>query len=105
MKLTELAQKLAVLGYPATYSHFDSVQVPPFICYLVTDVDSFSADNKVISESFHVDIELYVATKNLTAEQAIKNMLNANELPWDYDEVFIKTEGVFKCTFSITLIN
>lgn len=105
MKLSELKQKLDALGYPAAYSHFNSAKEPPFICYLVTDVDTLSADNKVISESLHVDIELYVATKNLTAEQAIKDMLNENELPWTYDEVFIKDEGVFKCTFSITLNN
>ena len=48
MTLTQLAQKLLALGYPVAYSHFKSIQVPPFICYLVVDGDTFSADNKPI---------------------------------------------------------
>ena len=104
MTLTQLAQKLLTLGYPVAYSHFKSVQVPPFICYLVVDGDTFTADNKPIHESSFVDIELYVKEKNLVAEGKIKAMLIENELSWSYDEQFIESEGVFKCTFSITLI-
>lgn len=104
MTLPELAQKLLALGYPVAYSHFKSKKEPPFICYLVIDGDTFSADNKPIHESTDVDIELYVVDKDLAAEKKIKDMLTENELPWTYDEQFIKDEGVFKCTFSITLI-
>jgi hypothetical protein len=104
MTLTQLAQKLLALGYPVAYSHFKSVQVPPFICYLVVDGDTFSADNKPIHESSFVEIELYVKDKNLVAEGKIKAILTENELSWSYDEQFIESEGVFKCTFSITLI-
>lgn len=102
--LEELAQKLKKLGYPVAYSHFKSVKTPPFICYLIENGDTFSADNTVLSESTYVDIELYVVNKDLNAEKKIKDMLKENKLSWGYDEVFIKDEGVFKCTFSITLI-
>lgn len=109
MTLTQLALKLLELGYPVAYSHFVSTEKnpapsPPFICYLVVDSDTFSADNKPIHEYSYVDIELYVKEKNLIAEGKIKVMLTENELSWSYDEQFIETEGVFKCTFSITLI-
>lgn len=105
MTLTELAQKLKALGYPVAYSHFKSTQAPPFICYLVVDGDTFTADDTVTSESTYVDIELYSSTKNLVAEGKIKTMLKENELPWSYDEIFINDEGVFKCTFSIQIDN
>ena len=109
MTLTQLAQKLLNLGYPVAYSHFVNTEknpapMPPFICYLVVDGDTFSADNKPIHELTFVDIELYVVTKNLAAEKKIKDMLEINELSWSYDEQFIESEGVFKCTFTITLI-
>jgi len=103
--LSELAQKLKALGYPVAYSHFKSAQVPPFICYVAPDSDTFNADNKPLAEMENVDIELYAVNKDLAAEKKIKEMLKENELPWSYDEIFIKDEGVFKCTFSITLIN
>ncbi|WP_421927640.1 hypothetical protein [Lysinibacillus capsici] len=105
MTLPELTQKLKALGYPVAYSHFKSTQAPPFICYLIVDGDTFSADNKVLSKINYIDIELYVVDKDLVAEKKIEDMLNENELPWSYDELFIRDEGVFKCTYSITLIN
>lgn len=105
MTLPELAQQLKTLGYPVAYSHFKSAQEPPFICYLVVDGDTFSADNTVLSKSTYVDIELYVVNKDLAAEKTIEDMLKENELPWSYDELFIRDEGVFKCTYSINLIN
>ena len=105
MTLPELAQKLNDLGYPVSYSHFKSAQVPPFICYLVVDGDTFSADDTVLLESIYVDIELYTVNKDLIAEKKIKDMLKENKLSWLYDEIFIRDEGVFKCTYSITLIN
>lgn len=109
MTLPQLAQMLLSLGYPVAYSHFvnteeNPVPSPPFICYLVVNGDTFSADNKPIHESSSLDIELYVKDKNLVAEGKIKAMLTENELSWSYDEQFIESEGVFKCTFSITLI-
>lgn len=105
MTLPELAQKLVALGYPVAYSHFKSVQVPPFICYLVVDGDTFSADDIALLESTYVDIELYTVNKDLIAEKKIKDMLKENKLSWLYDEIFIRDEGVFKCTFSIQLFN
>ena len=105
MTLAELAQHLVKLSYPVAYSHFKGPQSLPFICYLVVSTDAFSTDNKVLTESVYVDIELYSATKNLAAEKKIKDMLKENELPWSYDEVFIDGEGAFKCTFSTKLIN
>jgi len=108
MTLTELAQELEYLGYPVAYSHFVNTEknpapAPPFICYLVTDSDTFSADNKPIHESTNVDIELYAITKSLKIENEIKQILKENELSWSYAEVFVEDEGVFQCTFSITL--
>lgn len=103
MTLTELAQGLLTLGYPVAYSHFLTTQTPPFICYLVVDSDTFSADNKPIHEATNVDIELYVKNKSLSIENQIKKLLTDNELSWTYTEVFVEDEGVFQCIFSITL--
>lgn len=104
MTLPELAQKLLTLGYPVAYSHFASTQTPPFICYLVVDSDTFSADDKPIHESIDVDIELYVKSKSLAIENQIKDLLTENELSWTYNEIWLKDEGVFQCTFSIQIL-
>ncbi|MEA0556076.1 hypothetical protein U1P98_18650 [Lysinibacillus irui] len=105
MTLSELKKKLDALGYPVAYSHFKSKKIPPFICYIADDSETFNADNKPLVEFEYVDIELYTVEKDLLAEGKIKEMLKENKLPWSRSEVFIDTEGVFKCTFSIQLIN
>lgn len=103
MTLPELAQKLNAL-YPTRYSHFNSSQETPFICYLDDGSDNFFADNKVYVEGTLVNIELYTKTKDLAAEKKIKDMLNENEIPYDKaPTIFIESEGVYLCTFSITL--
>ena len=102
MTLAELAKKLSELGYPVAYSHFKKSQKLPFICYLVVDSNNFIADNKVYREILNVDIELY-SNKDFAAENKIKEMLNENELPYSYDEIYVNGEEVFKSTFSIQI--
>lgn len=103
--LDQLAQGLNAI-YPTRYSHFSTLQEPPFICYLDDGSDNFCADNKVLIEGTLLNIELYTKIKDFTAEKKIKDFLNENELPFEKSPtVFIKTEGVFQCIFSITLIN
>ncbi|MEK5429710.1 hypothetical protein MKY88_02495 [Lysinibacillus sp. FSL R7-0073] len=104
MTLSELAHELNSL-YPTRYSHFSSAQEPPFICYLDDGSNNFYADNKVFMEGALVNIELYTKTKDFTAEKKIKEMLNDNEIPYEQSPtVFIESEGVFQCIFSVTLI-
>lgn len=103
MSLEELKSLLETTGYPVAYSHFTSKKNPPFVCYLVTPSDNFSADNTTYHEVINVDIELYTKIKDETAENKIKKLLNEHELPWEYDEQYIQSEGVFQCTFSIQL--
>ena len=105
MTLSELAQGLNKL-YPTRFSHFTSKQDPPFICYIDTDYDNTSADNKVIVEGAYIDIELYTKTKDLTAERKIKSFLNENELPYTQSPtIHLESEGLFQCVFSIKLLN
>ena len=102
MTLAELAQKLNGLGYPIAYSHFKEPQKLPFICYLVVEGETITADDTIYEEILNVDIELY-SDKDFEAENKIKNMLKENELPYSYDEIYIKDEEVFKSTFSIQI--
>lgn len=105
MTMPELAKALNKL-YPTRFSHFTSKQDPPFICYIDTDYDNFTADNKVIVEGVYVDIELYTKTKDLAAERKIKSFLNENELPYGQSPTIpLESEGLFQCIFTIKLLN
>ncbi|BDH62112.1 hypothetical protein MTP04_22420 [Lysinibacillus sp. PLM2] len=119
MTLPELVQLLKTIKrvvngveepIPIAYSHFtqtteNPMPSPPFICYLDQDSDNFSADNKTYHEVENVDIELYFKKKDLALEKQIKNLLIENELPYEKTpSIWIESEGVFQCVFSITLI-
>lgn len=104
MIMPELARALNKL-YPTRFSHFSSKQEPPFICYIDTDYENISADNKITVEGVYIDIELYTKTKDLIAERKIKSFLNENELPYSQSPtIFIESEGLFQCIFSVKLI-
>ena len=102
--LNKLTADLNALGYPFTYSHFKQRQDPPCIVYVVHDSDTYTADDTVYSETLYVDIDLYVAEKNLTIEKQIKNILKEHEIAWSYSEVYIAESKAFKCSFSIEII-
>ena len=105
MTLAELAKGLDAL-YPTRFSHFNSRQEPPFICYIDVDYGNVSADNKVIVEGAYIDIELYTETKDLAAERKIKSFLNENKLPYTQSPtLWRESEGFFQCIFSIKLLN
>ena len=102
--LPELANALNEL-YPTRFSHFASVQAPPFICYLTEEGETFYADDEVYLESVNVLIEFYTKTKDLTGERKIKEMLKQNSLTYSQVSTFFRqTESPFLTTFSVQLI-
>lgn len=105
MTLEELANGLESLGYPVVYSHFNSKQTPPFICYIEDSPDILFADNKSIEISQNINIELYTAKKDLEVESKIMEFLNNNDLPFEVSEqIYIESEGIFQRVFYIYLI-
>lgn len=104
MTLSELYTLLKQTGFPVSYSHFDVPVTPPFICYLVDASPNFTADNKVYHKINDVRIELYTTKKDLTAESAIESLLDSNEIPYESDELFIQSEGVFQKIYEVRLL-
>lgn len=103
MTLVELKRLLDATGFPVAYSHFNKAVETPFITYLVAYSPHFHADNKTYHKIDSVDIELYTDKKDLQAEQALEDLLDENELPYDPYEEFIESEEVFKKTYEVRL--
>lgn len=104
MTLVELKQLLDQTGYPVTYSHFNNgAPSVPYICYLFVDSENFFADNTVFSEGANIDIELYTSKKDLAAEKKLKDVLLANGITFEQNEVYIESEKLFKNTFEVEL--
>jgi len=102
--LIELKSLLDQSGYPVAYSHFNSPPNPPYIMYLVAFSSNFHADNKSYAKIQNAQVELYTEYKDLEAEQALENVLDQNDIPYDTTETFIETEQLFQKVYEIGVI-
>ncbi|GGA56432.1 hypothetical protein GCM10007416_32030 [Kroppenstedtia guangzhouensis] len=106
MTLAELATILKSTGYPVSYSHFisNNVPPPPFITYQVDDSANFFADNRVYKKISNISIELYTDKKDLEAEAALESALDANHLVYETTEIWIEAEKLFQKIYEIGVV-
>lgn len=109
MTLSEVNTILKATGYPVAYSHFTSsnntpLPTPPYICYLSAYSSNLQADNKVYKKIDNLQIELYTAKKDLTAEKKLEDLLDQNEIAYDSTETWIESEQLFQKIYEVRLI-
>lgn len=104
MTLQELKSILDQTGYPVAYNHFNSEPTVPFLVYRLPSSSHFIADNVVYHNIEDIEIELYTNKKDLAAEKKIEDVLNANELPFEFFESWIDSEKLFQKTYEARLI-
>ena len=109
MTLNELSVLLrSVTGFSkkVAYRAFPVGKAPklPFICYLCTNTNNFTADNYVYQVIQEVDIELYTEKKDEASEQAVEEKLNENGLVWEKYEDYLDSENCYMITYTVQLV-
>lgn len=104
MTLAQLKALLDTTGYPVAYNHFNTAPTVPFIVYRLPSSMNFGADNVVYHNISDIEIELYTNKKDLAAEKKLEDVLNANELPFEFFESWIDSEKLFQKTYEARLI-
>lgn len=101
-KLIEIMNKT---GLPFAYNHFAEGESPdpPFICYLVPNSDNFAADVKVYYKINELHIELYTDCKDLSAEQKLEDVLDANGIYYEKSEVWIESEKLYEVLYTFEM--
>lgn len=101
MTLENLYQLLESTGLPVVYREWpiDGAPELPYICYLTTYSNNFSADGVVYQPIDHVQIELYTKDKNPEAEGRVENALSS--LFWDKSETYIDTEQCYQILYEV----
>ena len=105
MTLAELNTLLKTTGYPVAYNQFkvkanEPLPSIPFITYTAT-TDEYGGDLENLIEALDVRVELYTDKKDLTAERAVKNVLNFVE--FTNGETYIDSENMFMNSYEFTL--
>lgn len=109
MTLSDIYTILKATGYPVAYSHFTSTNntplpSPPYIVYLSAYSSNLKADNKVYKKIDNLQVELYTAKKDLTAEKKLEDLLDQNEIAYESTEAWIDSEKLFQKIYEVRLI-
>ena len=103
--MEEIVKILEETGLPFAYDHFVEGECPdpPFICYLVPNSDNFAADGKVYYKINETHIELYTDCKDLSAEQKLEDVLDANGIYYEKSEVWIESEKLYEVLYTFEM--
>lgn len=107
MTLAELKAVLDGTGLPVVYRCWP--QAPekglppplPWICYLETQANNFSADGVVYATARGVQVELYTADKDPASETAVEAALTAAGIFFLKEEIWLESELAYEILYKI----
>ena len=89
-------QTLQSTGLPCAYSHFKTLQTPPYIVYIGNGQDVLNADNTHYWRRNTYQVEYYFTTKNESNEADIEDALLENGFIYEKSEdIYIEDQDVF----------
>ena len=103
--MEQIVKILEETELPFAYNHFAEGESPdpPFICYLVPNSDNFAADGEVYYKINELHIELYTDCKDLSAEQKLEDVLDANGIYYEKSEVWIESEKLYEVLYTFEM--
>ena len=103
--MERLVSIIKEMGIPYAYDHFAEGEAPdpPFLCYLLPGSDNFSADGKVYHRISEVRLELYTDFKDLSSEQWVETVLDAEGIFYNKTETWIDSERLYEVLYSFEM--
>ena len=103
MTLEELKEILESTGLPVTYRAWPENSAPdlPYICYIVTGSDNFSADGVAFHKAKQVNVELYTETIDESIEKLIEDALDAAGIYWDFTQIYVESEEFYETIYDL----
>lgn len=105
MSLNEFKALLEKSGIPVAYYAFPEGEAPPlpFLCYFIPFSNNFSADGTVYKKINHIQVELYVKTKNPEIEERIEEVLSS--FCWEKTETYLEDEKCLEVIYELEVEN
>lgn len=99
--MDRLLEVIKHIGLPNAYHHFAEGESPepPFLIYLLTASDNFSADGRVYFKANEVHIEIYTDYKSPNIEKKVEAVLDEHGIFYNKSEVFIESEKLFEVLY------
>ena len=105
MTYKEVSDMIEGIGLPFAYYEFpQTIEGPPFICFLYPDADDFLADNTNYAKIRPLSIELYTDNKDFALEATAERTLAEHGLVFAREETFIDSERMHMVTYTTDII-
>ena len=99
-----LASILAQAGVPVARNAFLKAQAPPYIVYLLSHSDNFTADSQVYLKRDNYQVELYTEKKATALEETLEGLFDSHGLVYDRTETYLESEKMLEVIYEIQLI-
>lgn len=98
-----MLESIQGFGGKVAYHSFPVGYAPelPFICFLESNTNNFSADGIVYEEIHHIQIELYSKQRDIQSETLIGAKLTQNSIFYNKTLIYLDDEKCFECIFEI----
>ena len=107
MTYEEIATMAEECGLPVAYDHFAEGESPdpPFLIFLLPRSNNFSADGRVYQKIDMLSFELYTDRKQPDVEAKVERVLDAHDIFYDKNEVWIPDEKLYEVLDSMEVLN
>ncbi len=99
-----LAQILGQAGIPVARGSFKKAQPPPYIVYVFSHSNNFTADSKVYLKRDNYQVELYTEKKDIALEEKLEGIFDDYGLVYDKTETFLQSEQLLEIIYEIQMI-
>ena len=106
MTYAEIASMIESTELENTYYQYPEGEAPelPYILFYYPERDDFQADNKNYAKITQLNIELYTKEKDFEKEEALEEILEANDLVYNKEEQYIESEKMYEVLYTMEVI-
>lgn len=103
MTYQEIYKMIKETGLPFAYHHFAEGESPepPFLIFLSSGENNFSADNYMYFSFKKLNIELYTDRKSPETEKKVEEILKKYQIFYNKSEIWIESEKLYEILYEM----
>ena len=103
MTYQEFCKIIKETGLPFAYHHFAEGESPepPFLIFLSSGENNFSADNYMYFSFKKLNIELYTDRKSPETEKKVEEILKKYQIFYNKSEIWIESEKLYEILYEM----
>lgn len=102
----ELAALIESFKLPCEYDHFDdnTPQVPPYICWFLSENTDVHADDENYVDKEQLNIELYTDNRDFDLEKSVEYNLKASGISYRKYAEYVNSEKMYQIAYESEVI-